>query len=202
MKPTELKSYTSTFVSYLIRKLNHKTNEINRIILYGSVAKGEANKKSDVDLFIDTQNQALEKKIKKVVSDFYNTREAAFFKIKGITNKFSLKVGELKKWKELHRSISSSGWLLWGRYETKEKPIGTNHKILFYWEEIRKNRGAFLNKLYGYRSKGQHYLGLLDKIGGIKTGKSSILIPIKNREELIYLFKKYQVKAKQKEDFT
>ena len=101
MKNHNLKSYSSTFVAYLISNLTYELEEINAIILYGSVAKGEATSKSDVDIFVDTKSKKVETKIKKIVKDFYATREAAIFKVKGIDNELSVKVGELKKWKEI-----------------------------------------------------------------------------------------------------
>ena len=202
MKNHNLKSYSSTFVAYLISNLTYELEEINAIILYGSVAKGEATSKSDVDIFVDTKSKKVETKIKKIVKDFYATREAAIFKVKGIDNELSVKVGELKKWKDLHQSIMGSGFILWGRYEWKEIPSAVRHMLIFSWEKIGKNRGAFLNRLYGFSSKGKKHEGLLPKIEGRKLGKSSIIIPMKYKDDVIPLFKKYNVKVRQLEVFV
>ncbi len=48
----------------------------------------------------------------------------------------------------------------------------------------------------------KHYNGLLDKFGGLRIGKSCVIVPIKNREEIIKLFKKYKVAAKNIEVFV
>jgi len=201
MKNSETLAYTSSFVSFLMRKLGERIKDIDRIIVYGSVAKGDAVKTSDVDIFIDTKND-LKKEVNNIVDEFYKSREALLFKAKGIENEINVKIGELKKWKELHRSIASTGITLWGRYETREKPIGSQHKIIFYWDKIDKNRGAFLNKIYGFKSGEKRYPGLLEKTGGMKIGKSSIMVPIEYREEIIRLLKKYGVHAKNIEIFA
>ena len=53
-----------------------------------------------------------------------------------------------------------------------------------------------MNKIYGFSIKGKRYKGFLEGSGGLKLGKSSILIPIESREEFIKLAKKYKVNAK------
>ncbi|MEA2054802.1 MAG: nucleotidyltransferase domain-containing protein [Candidatus Thermoplasmatota archaeon] len=201
MKPNNLKAYASTFASFLLRKLEDKISDIDAIILYGSVAKGEATKESDVDIFIDTKKDFREE-IREITEKFYGSREAMLFKAKGTESEINTKVGELKEWTELHRSIASTGITLWGKYRAKEMPIGSRHKIIFYWDKIEKNRGAFLNKLYGYKSGNKRYPGLLEEIGGRKVGKSGIIIPIESKHELIELIKKYKVRAKSLEIFA
>ncbi len=202
MKANELKAYASTFGSYLIRKLPEELNSINQIILYGSVARGDATLSSDVDIFFDTPKPGLEKRIKLALASFYESREALLFKMKKIENKISVKVGELKKWKELHQSISTTGIVLWGSYKPTALPGGAKQMLAIYWTEIGKNRGAFLNRLYGFRSKGKEYPGLLKKFNGEKLGKSSILIPFQHKDEFLVLLKKYLVKARQKVVFV
>ncbi|MEK6933980.1 MAG: hypothetical protein AABW75_03830, partial [Nanoarchaeota archaeon] len=61
---------------------------------------------------------------------------------------------------------------------------------------IKKNRGAFLNKIYGFKVKDKKYKGLLEEFQGEKLGKSTILIPIEYREDIIKIIKHYGVNAK------
>ena len=49
----ELISYAMDFVSFFMQN-SKNLDRINTIILFGSVARGEANKKSDIDLLVDT----------------------------------------------------------------------------------------------------------------------------------------------------
>lgn len=202
MNQHNIQAYGATFVAFLVNRLEKELVSISQIILFGSVAKGEATKKSDVDIFINTPAKQIERKIKKILTAFYRSREAILFKAKGIENEIVLKIGKLEEWKELHQSIISTGIVLWGKYKEAKIPSNTEHMVLFYWDSIDKNRGAFLNKLYGFCVHGKKYKGLLDTMSGIKTGKSSIMVPIEERNNLITLFLKYKVHAKHIEVFV
>lgn len=61
----KFKAYASYFVSYLLNNLGD--SDINKIILFGSVARGEISKDSDVDIFIDVKrkDKKFEKKVEK-----------------------------------------------------------------------------------------------------------------------------------------
>ena len=178
-----LKAYASYFVSYLLDNINKKSlNNIRRIVLFGSVARDEATKNSDIDLFIETSNKSktFENEIKKILEKFYQSRESSLFKTKGIDSKINIKSGVLKDWNEIYTTIASEGIVLYGYYEAKELPSGVKHFIIIFWDKIEKNRGAFLNKIYGFKIKEKRYEGLLSKFNGKKLGKSSILIPIQH----------------------
>jgi|SRR3989344_5910462 len=192
-----LKVYASYFVSFLLGNLK-KIETIERIVLFGSVARDEARKDSDIDIFIEVK-----KNPKKIVNDifeiekkFYESREANLFKSRGVDNKISIKIGKLSEWKDLYKSIASTGIVLYGPYEAKDLPSGVNHNIIIFWTNIGKNRGSFLNKLYGYRIKEKKYLGLIEKFGGKKIGKSCVMIPIQFKKEFYKLIEAHKVEAK------
>jgi predicted nucleotidyltransferase len=189
------KSYASTFVSYLLNSLNEPSN-IKRIILFGSAARNEATKESDIDIFIETdkKDKKLEQKISKLANEFYTTREFLQFKINEIENKFHIIIGKLDEWKNLKESIESTGIILYGPYISSN--IKGKKHIIVYWENIGKNRGAFLNKLYGFNIKDKKYPGLIETSNWKKLGKSSVLIPIEDKNKLFDLIKKYKVSAK------
>ncbi len=109
--------------------------------------------------------------------------------------------GNLQDWKELYRSIASTGIVLYGPYETRELPSGTKHYIIVFWDGVGRNRGAFLNKLYGFTVKGKHYPGLLLKFGGRKLGKSCIMLPVEYKGDLFRLVRTHEVNAKTFEVF-
>ena len=197
-----LKNYASYFVSHLLNNLKN-INNIERIILYGSVAKDQDTKNSDIDLFIEIKDKTKksEKEIKKIEKDFYQSRESALFKSKEINNKFSIKIGKLKEWKELSRSIASTGIILYGPYETKELPTTIRHFIIIFFNKIGKNRGSFLNKIYGVNINGKYYEGWISKINGKRLGKSCVMIPIEYKNDIFKLLKEYKVEAKNLEVF-
>ena len=198
-----LKNYASYFVSYLLSNLKNVEN-MERIVLYGSVARDEAVRESDVDIFIEVKKKKIksEKEIGEIEKKFYQSREAALFKSKGIDNKFSVKIGTLQEWGDLYKSIASTGIVLYGPYEARDLPSGVKHFIIVFWEKIGKNRGSFLNKLYGFKIKDKHYNGLLVKFNGKKIGKSCIMLPIQYKNDIFKLLKEHKVKAKALEVFS
>ena len=197
-----LKNYASYFVSYLLNNLKN-INNIERIVLYGSVAKEETSRDSDIDIFIEIKKDTkkFEKDIKDIEKNFYQSRESTIFKSKKIDNMFSIKIGKLKEWKELSRGIASTGIILYGPYETKELPSTIKHFIIIFWNKIGKNRGSFLNKLYGVKIKQKYYEGLIAKLNGKKIGKSCIMLPIQYKKDIFKLLKEHEVEAKNLEVF-
>ena len=80
-----IRAYASYFVSYMMANFK-EFDSILKIILFGSVAKSEAGKQSDIDIFIEVKkkNKIFEKEVHKIVENFYKSREALLFKTKGI----------------------------------------------------------------------------------------------------------------------
>ncbi|MDY6788381.1 MAG: nucleotidyltransferase domain-containing protein [Candidatus Nanohaloarchaea archaeon] len=195
-----LKAYASAFASFLIDQVE-VLEKIDQIVLYGSVARGTADKESDVDIFVDTTYN-LEDEIDRIKEEFYSSRRCTLFRSKGITNKISVKTGKLEEWESIHASISSTGIVLWGDFKAEKLPGGAQHSIIFYWEKTGDKRTSFLNKLYGYSTEDREIKGMLEKWGGKKIGKSSVLIPIEHKDDMIKLLKKYNIDARNIEVFT
>lgn len=185
--------YASYFVAYLLKHVHNREN-IARIVLFGSAARSEATKESDIDLFIEVKkkNAKFEREVNEIKNRFYGSREAALFKVEGVGNIFSIKIGKLKEWKDLYRSIASSGIVLFGPYEAREMPSGSKHFAIIYWDSIGINRGALLNKLYGFSVGKKEYEGFIKKVGGRKIGKSCILVPATAKEDVLNLLKKHK----------
>ncbi|MEK6855695.1 MAG: nucleotidyltransferase domain-containing protein [Nanoarchaeota archaeon] len=196
-----IKQYASYYVSYLLYNIKD-ISSIGEIVLFGSVARGQAGKNSDVDIFIDLikPSKELEREINEVTENFYKSREALLFKVKGVENKISVIVGRLNDWKDLRKSIESSGFVLYGKYRFAD--ITGRKYIVISWDKIGINRGAFLNKLYGFKVKDKKYKGLIEILGGVKVGKSSIMIPVEYREQVFDLLKDYEVHAKNFEVYS
>lgn len=199
-----LKEYAMCFVAYLFSNLGKEKENIERVILFGSVAREEAEKESDIDIFIEVKKKTkkIENEIKKTEEKFYGSREASLFKLKNIDNKFNIKIGKLSEWTELERSIASTGIVLYSNYEIKKLPFGVKHFIIVFWNKIGKNRGAFLNKLYGFKIKNKYYSGLISKFSGKKLGKSCLMLPIQYKKDILKLLEEYKVEAKIIEVFS
>ncbi len=189
------KAYASYYSSFLLAQMPPES-VISTIILFGSAAKGDASTESDIDIFIEVERKSknIEGKIAQITEKFYKSREALLFKVKGIDNKINVIVGKLAEWTELRKSVESTGIILYGKYI----PTGGSGRkfALIFWEVIGKNRGAFLNKLYGFNFNKKRYSGLLEKNEGRKVGKSSIMIPVEHSQEVLKLIQHHKVKAK------
>ena len=108
MERNELISYAMDFASYLALKVA----DIDRILLFGSVARGDFDDESDIDLFIDADLNP--KEVQPILGLYELSEENKKYKLEGIKNKISLKIGKLDEWK-LKRSIISNGILLYGK---------------------------------------------------------------------------------------
>ena len=190
-----LKAYASYFVSYLLNNLKDISN-IDKIILFGSVAREDEEKNSDIDIFIEVKrkNKKFDRIVENLLEKFYKSREGLMFKTKDIDNKINIIIGKLDEWESLKKSIESTGIVFYGRYHYAGK--GGKKNVICFWNKIGKNRGAFLNKLYGFKVGEKRYEGFLDKFNGKKIGKSSIMLPVEYRDDLLKLIKYYEVNAK------
>ncbi len=85
------KAYASYFASYLLSNLRG-TEAIEKIILFGSAARSEAEKNSDIDVFIEVkkENAKIKNEIQTIIESFYKSREALLFEAKGISNKINI----------------------------------------------------------------------------------------------------------------
>jgi len=189
------RAYASYFASYLLNNLGDVSN-LDKIILFGSAARGDSDKDSDIDIFIEIKRKSkiFEKKINNILDEYYKSREALMFKVKGIDNKIHLIVGELKDWKNLKKSIESTGIVLYGRYFYEGR--GEKKYAIISWDKIGKNRGAFLNKIYGFKIRDKKYHGFLERFSGRRLGKSSIMVPIEYRDDVLELVKYHKVNAR------
>jgi len=193
IKRNELTSYALDFTAYLISKIK----EIDRVILHGSVARGDFDEESDVDLFIDAKEN-IEKKVNKIVDNYYKTKKFRDWELKGIDNPISVIVGKLdsKEWKDLKRSIINTGIILYGKYKAESEKV--NQYTLFSFEGIKpdKKRVLIFRKLFGFKVGGKKYPGFIEKINGIKIGKGSALVPIEYTNELKKYFQDKKVAVK------
>ncbi len=195
MKKNEIYSYIYDFVSRLIEKVDETL--IEHIIVFGSVVRGDFDKESDVDIFIDTQKpSAIEPVVKSVIDEFYSHSKHTWV-LRGIENIIKPIVGNLDadRWSNLKKEIISNGLVIYGSY--KELPENTKHCVLINYDISKlkpKDKSKFTRDLLGYRlvRKKKEYIiqGLLQKSGGTKIGKSSVLIPKQHQGELYKFFSK------------
>lgn len=198
MKYNLMTAYAMDFASFLIQEIKN-INNINNIILFGSVSREDADKNSDVDIFVDLvrYNKNNEEEIKDILDKFLlSTKYKNYWKPLGMENDISLKIGILNEWKQLKPSIISSGIALYGKFKTEIK-VG-KYQTFFVWENITPNhkRVMFNKQIFGYKQKGKFYVGLLQKYNGERLGKGCIIIPLEHTNAFCKLFRRYKVNVK------
>ena len=194
MKQNNLIAYAASFVSFLIDTM--KTKSIERIMLFGSVARDDFDEESDIDLFIDTKEN-IEQEVERVHKLFMMSQVRKTWELKGLKHELSLKVGSLNEWR-LKRSIISDGILLYGKM--REMPENAEYYLLFQpsFQGLPRNRQLRIwRKLYGYQQKvGKKVYkskSLIESLNG-KRIESSILIPAQREKEILEFLRKHRVR--------
>lgn len=202
----KLVSYTYDFVSYLMLQPDLNKFNIERIILFGSVARHDYDEKSDVDIFIDTKNKkidGLRKIVDKIKSDFFNSERFDKWRLLNMKNEFSIIVSNLQddKWKDLRRSMHSHGIVLYDRYlEGKKEDLRAYS--LIKWEIGSKENNKRVNlarKFYGYKQKGKEYTGVLVDMDATLIGDSVVIIPSQHTNRIRHILNTLKIKYKIKD---
>jgi predicted nucleotidyltransferase len=191
----KLIAYAAHFASFVLEN----GAKPDRIILFGSVASGEFDKKSDIDLFIDTEKRT-EKDILRLLNLFTRTFGEKW-PLKGVRNEISLTMGRLhsKEWEDLRRSIQSRGIVLYGRYEEQPQHLSSYSLLILHFGDMsRAKKVSFWRRLYGYTQKvgNKTYAstGLLELLHGKKVEKGVVLVPSARLAEFKDVLKKEKVK--------
>jgi len=197
----DLISYAEAFVSFIFPKLDG----IDEIILFGSVARGESDKNSDIDLFFNIENRNNEDRIKNIINTeltkFYKSKIAEVFFLKGIKNEIKINVGFLEEWK-LKRSIISEGIILYSRY--KEIPKNLKGNYLFIIEPIKNitKRNKVIRELFGRSEKKYSRTGLIEKFNGKRLSPTTFIVPKEFSNEIIKFLGKEKISNKLIEFYT
>ena len=193
----ELISYASDLVSILIQNIKDMSN-IKSIILFGSVARNQAEKESDVDIFIDVigNEKDTEKEVKKITDKFFDSvKFQKYWKLFNIKNEINVIVDELDKWK-LKDSMLGNALILYQKYS----PILENgkNKAILSWSKIKPDsRRVMLNKkLFGYKHYKRYYKGILEQYQGEKLGANVILIPTEHLNSFLKIFHSFKIPVK------
>lgn len=180
----ELIAYAGAFASFVIPKVS----EVREIVLFGSAARREAGKESDVDIFFNVEKSEDEERIKKILKNeidkFYKSKIAETFFLKGIKNAIKMYIGKLEEWK-LKRSVISDGICLYGKY--KETPEKLKGFVLFNITPIKDitKRNRLIRRLFGREEKEYSSSGILKELNGKKLSASSFIAPIENSQKII-----------------
>lgn len=192
--------YIYDFLSIFFDKLKDK-EKVKAIILFGSFARGNQRKDSDIDIFIDVTDDN-KKKVQQVTNESLNEFElkaTKTWKLKGIKNHLVPIVDsiDLDKWSELKREIASYGILLYGLYKTNVTKDKQSILIEYDISKLKqKDKMKILRKLYGYNLiKGKKVYtqeGLISKSKAEKLN-NSLIISLENYKPLVVLLKEHKI---------
>ena len=184
----KLIAYAMHFASFLIER----GVRARKILLFGSVASGEFDKESDIDLFVDADK----KEVKKVIDSLLglqNSFEKTFgekWRLKGVNNQFSITAGDinLKVWEDLRRTIQSYGIVLYGQYSEPPKDMQPFLIFNLNFQNIgRAKKVSLWRRLYGYTQKvgkkSYKSSGLLENLGGARIDKGVVFVPASRSSE-------------------
>ena len=193
----KLVAYAMHFASFVVE---HGI-KLRSIILFGSVASGEFDKESDIDIFIDIaeSGRTEEKAVLGLLSNFEKTFGEKW-RLKGVNNQLSVTEGDInsKEWEDLKRAIQSYGIVLYGQYSEPAKNI--RPYLLFslnFQNSGRSQKVSLWRKIYGYGQKvgAKRYRskGLIEQLGGIKVEKGVVLVPAARTSEFKDFLRKNRV---------
>ncbi len=189
--------YAMSFASFLLSNLNESDQKnIKEIVLYGSAARGDFRKDSDVDIFINVyKSGALEGKVNRITEMFYKTEIFKRWKLIGVDNPISCITDSIEKWKDLKVSILANGINLFSKYTSNVKG---GQFVIFYWDIIKpeSKRVYISQKLYGYKTKKSIYKGLLEMTESVKLGPKCIFSPLQHANKISELFKENKITVK------
>ncbi len=194
----ELVAYAYGFVSYLMQNMDRQMLlNIKDIILFGSAARGEAGKDSDVDIFVNVvrDDKKTADAVSRSIGGFYKTEAFRMWKLMGIENEIKCVTGRLEEWKDLKTSIMANGITLYGKYKALTKG---SRSVVIYWGKVKpeSKRVLLSKKLYGYNYKGKGYKGLLEVTKSVKLGGNCIVAPMDNCQMVFDMFRQLEIKPK------
>ena len=205
----ELISYSYDFISYLMMQPPIKKYSIRKILVYGSAARGDFDKGSDVDLFFDCVEggdrlKHLSTQIEKAKEGFASSGRQGKWNIAGIKNEFSIIIDNIdsEKWDDLRKSMGSHAVVLWERYTKKSEDI--KPYSLITWKIPAKEAGKrvqLARKIYGYSSRGKRYNGLISSTKARVFSNSVVIIPSEYTNKYRELFRELKVRYKIKQAY-
>lgn len=125
------------FVSFLMEEPG-VVERIGRIVLFGSIARGDFDEESDIDLFIDVLDtddiSTVEEQVRSVLDRFESSAETTWH-LRGIDLPIRPLVGRLDdpRWAALVEEIKGNGIVLYGPYdqlpENLERRVLVNYSL-------------------------------------------------------------------------
>jgi len=200
MNRHKLLAYTQSFLSFVFSDTTlWKPQKIKSIILFGSVARGDFTKESDIDIFFEADNEKnlefIRKTIETLLSQFLRSDLQKQWLLRGVKNEIRPFVSTLNKTTDLKKSLIADGIVLFGEYK---KDVKLNHYILFTFNPIEnKNKRYRIDRyLFGRTEKERKKEGIIKDLGGIKIDSRTFILLSQQSIEVSNKFKKEKIDFK------
>jgi len=167
---------------------------VQSLILFGSVARGEAEAGSDVDfLVISDTSEPPDRELRKHVGEIALDIEKKFGR--GISLIFTNKNFDGLD-RQFIEEVFREGLILYGRtmrVDAEKLKLEPYSLVCFSLKKIgRQDKMRLKRALYGHRTVKRHrgkiyrseVSGLIEKLGGRRTGIASVLVPARSLREL------------------
>lgn len=178
-------------MSYLFREKNIEP-KIKTIYLFGSVARGDFDKESDIDLFIDIEktNEEFIKKASEIALKRLYAIEGKKWELKGVINALAVKIGDISEW-DLKESIIREGIILFGQ----SSAVGMQKYLLFSFlhSKEQKKRIYVIRKLFGRMEKEYQEQGVVQKYNGKFLSPRVFIVPALALKEITQFFAEEKV---------
>ncbi len=191
-------SYASAFASFLLRS-GIDLNKIRAIYVFGSVARGDFDRESDVDVFIDIEKnyeKIADGIVKKALRNFLASDEVKKFKLLGIKNEISARHGAIEEW-ELKESIKKEGIVLFSQSAAQAYKKYFLVKIFPIKDAAKRNK--IIRKFEGRKEKQRKEKGLINELGGFIIGTRIYAVPSEKINDILKLFSKEKINYEMKE---
>ena len=211
MMQNTIVAYVYDFLSVCI-ELKGMAEKVENIILFGSVARGDFDKESDVDIFIDIAHLDEKKQVEELVSKaivIFEAKARKTWNLRKIELPVKPIVGKLaeEKWSDIKYEIDSSGIFLFGRYRELPEKLQPYALISYSLRTLKQSKKMqFLRKMYGYKTKKGKKIyegkGIVAEIGCRKMTTNQIMIKTENAKKVLEIIKDFKIPYSLKEIWT
>lgn len=177
----------------LVKRLA-KIRSLQAVVLFGSYARGEADRRSDIDLLLVFDSRAdIERSREELLGLLRDYRELPLTLTKRSAE-------DLARDPSFTFNVLKEGYVLYKRPDLQLLPAAIsrekqaviynyNLSNLPHGQKLKFNSGLFT------RAKGKYrYPGLLERVGGRKLGYGAIMVPAGTEREVDKLFDAYKIK--------
>jgi len=172
---------------------------LEAVVLFGSYARGEADKRSDIDLLLIFNRKSDIRKFEKELLDVLD-------EFRALPLRFSKRgMDEIAEDLSFFYNVFREGYVLYKRPDAKLLPaaIAREKQAIVYTYELGSlshgQKLKFNTALFTRVVKKKYrYTGLLERVRGEKLGNGAILIPANAEREIDALFREYGVIPKKR----